>query len=275
MRINAYDRVSSFMMAAVLAMICLVFAAIAYWFQTRRPVLPELVAMEVVDVVGGGELDGSPDETLAVESPETAETEQVDVQQQLDAVTNVSDKAALQAAVFQPDVEAQDAQGSVTGTGRRPLGFGPGSGGGVARELRWAVSFANEESLATYAQQLDYFKIELGARSKDGRLTYLTNLSKSPTSRNVASGKDEKRLYFTWQGGARKSADIQLFRQAGVNAEQSQILHFYSEELENHLATLELKYANRPAKDIRRTYFTVVPKSGGFAFQVIRQTYLR
>ncbi|MBX3443610.1 MAG: hypothetical protein KF774_14480 [Planctomyces sp.] len=274
MRINPYDRVSSFMMALVLALIGGVIAALFYWFQTRPAPPPLLVAMEVVDVVGGGDLDGAPDETPMVESPE--EVDELQVQEQLDMVTQVSDQASIQAQMFvEPQDEYAEAEGSVDGTGRRPLGFGPGSGGGVARELRWVVQFANDASLTAYAAQLDYFGIELGAMFRDGRLVYLSDVSKSPKSRVVTSGRDEKRLYFTWQGGERKQADIQLFQRAGVDASRANILHFYPENIENVLATLELKYANRPAKDIRRTYFQVLAQRGGYSFEVTRQTYLK
>lgn len=276
MRINSYDRASSFMIAAVIALFCCVIAALGYWWSTRRPAPPELVIMEVIDVVGGGDLDGAPDETLAVESPEPIEAEQLEVQEQLDVVTDVSDAAALQTAtLFEPEIEETGEQGSLEGTGRRPLGFGPGSGGGVAREMRWYVSFSNEASLTSYAQQLDYFGIELGAVFKDGRLVYLSNMSKTPRTRTVNTGKGEERLYFTWQGGDRKQADIQLFQKAGVDAGGANILHFYPEKIENHLATIEVLYANRTAKEVRRTYFSVVPQKGNFIFQVTRQTYLR
>jgi hypothetical protein len=243
------------------------------------------VPLEIVDVVGGGDLDGAPDETLLVESPEEPspeaavenESEQVEVQEQLELVTQVSSQSALQAMQeFEVGAETSGQPGSAVGTGRRPLGEGPGSGGGVARELRWFVSFASESSLSAYTKQLDYFGIELGALLRDGRLVYLSNLSTNPTARTVNSGKSEQRLYFKWQGGERRQADLQLFQRVGVDASRGVILHFYPEKTENLLATLEFNYAKRPAKDIRRTYFVVKPQEGGgYSFQVTRQTYLR
>ena len=50
------------------------------------------------------------------------------------------------------------------------------------------------------AGEFFYFKIELGALLRNGKMVYLSNVSsEKPTSRTATSGEDEKRLYMTWQ----------------------------------------------------------------------------
>jgi hypothetical protein len=105
---------------------------------------------------------------------------------------------------------------------------------------------------------------------------YVTNLSqRTPARREVPTARDEQRLYFTWQGGERQDADIKLLGKAGVQVGQGRILHFYTPETENKLAVAERNFANRKAKEIRRTYFAVVKRGQGYTFEVTRQTYLQ
>jgi hypothetical protein len=79
----------------------------------------------------------------------------------------------------------------------------------------------------------------------------------------------------SWQGGQRKQADVKLLQKAGVDATRGIILHFYPAETEEMLARLERSFANRSERDIRRTYFVIVPQGRGFTFAVSRQTYFR
>jgi hypothetical protein len=68
LRVTRYDRVSSWMMSIVIAMIFVVIAVVIWWFSTRPPAPALLVPLEFVEDPGGFE-DGNPDETLQVESP--------------------------------------------------------------------------------------------------------------------------------------------------------------------------------------------------------------
>jgi uncharacterized protein involved in tellurium resistance len=94
--------------------------------------------------------------------------------------------------------------------------------------------------------------------------------------RRAASGAEETRLYFTWKGGTRKEADLQLFRKAGIDVGTGMIFHFYPKDTENALAVLELAHGKRKVQEIRRTYFAVKSESGGqYGFVVARQILLR
>ena len=164
--------------------------------------------------------------------------------------------------------------GSAKGTGRRALGFGNGTGG-MPREQRWFVKFGERAALDEYARQLEYFGIELGALLPDGRLAYLTKLTETvPDVRYEKTGAAESRLYMTWQGGERRTADVQLFAKAKIEVQpETVIFHFYPKKTENVLAQLEVAYRNRPVSQIRRTYFAVEPEARAYKFTVFRQIY--
>jgi len=238
----------------------------------------------MIDLAGGAE-DGSPDEELLVESPEDpvddpsqidTPTEENQVEEMLDSVVELSDKATQQVQQqMQTDLTNSGKVGSAAGTGKRALGFGPGKKG-LPREQRWFIKFSDRGSLIDYARQLDYFKIELGALLRNGQMIYLSNVSADkPVSRKATSGADEKRLYMTWQGGQRRTSDLSLFKKAGYDVTGAILFHFYPKETENRLLLREKQYRNKKFDEIRRTYFTVRSSSGGYDFDVTRQTYFR
>jgi hypothetical protein len=285
LKVTRYEQISAFLVAIIaglgVAVVLLAFA----WYATRAPKPKEPVQVELVEVTGGSE-DGAVGETLRVDSPLEANPEagaaesaadDPEVRESLDNVLEMTDAGVTQAdRQFDMGVRNTPGQpGSAEGTGRRPLGSGPGSGGGYPREQRWLVRFAEQANLDEYARQLDYFGIEFGA-VVDGRMVYIAKMaSPRPTMRTSTSGANEKRLYMTWRGGSRKLADLQLFKKAGIDVGNGLIFHFYPKETEDRLARLELAYRNRRANDIRRTFFAVNREGAGYEFSVSHQTYLK
>ncbi|MEX0728901.1 MAG: hypothetical protein WD065_21685 [Planctomycetaceae bacterium] len=286
LKVTRYDLFSSQMMAIVVFLGFGVAVLGAYWFVNRLPAPRQAVPVEMVELPGGVE-DGAIDETLQVDSPEPetddpsmaeVEAEETQIQETLENVIDVADEATNQAVQqFQQDTLNAGKVGSASGTGRRALGAGPGKAG-FGREERWFVRWGDRDALETYAAQLDFFGIELGILQNDGRIVYLSRLSDdNPQARVVNSGKEEKRLFMTWQGGDRKKADVLLIekaRKAGVQVGDGLIFHFYSHETEAMLADLERKYRNKRPEQIRRTYFGVRGNRNDFEFYVSRQTFL-
>jgi hypothetical protein len=284
MRVTQYDQVSSSLIAVVLALIIAVLWLSIVWVTNRLPQTENEVALEMIDLAGGAE-DGAPDESLMVESPEDPidDPSQIDtsdeenqVEEMLDSVVELSDKATQQVQQqTQTDLSNSGKVGSVAGTGKRALGFGPGKRG-LPREQRWFIKFSDRGSLIDYARQIDYFKIELGALLRSGQMIYLSKVSSdNPVIRTASSGANEKRLYMTWQGGQRKSSDLSLFKKAGHDVAGAILFHFYPKETENQLLTTEKKYRNKKFDEIRRTYFTVRGNRAGYNFEVTRQTYFQ
>ena len=285
--VTRYDLITAGMIAAVTALVITVVALIVVWLTNRIPEPPRPTHVELL-VIPGGSPDGAPDETLKVDSPEDVTddpsvaqepSEEIQLQEMLENVMEVSDEASqIAQQQYATASETTGNPGRAEGTGRRPLGLGNGEGG-FPREQRWILKFADEGSLESYARQLDFFKIELGAIMPDGRLIYLSNVSRSPPNKRVTrTGSGENRLYMSWQGNTddRREADIALYRAAGVpDAGKALILHFYEPETEAMMIQLEKEFANRPIAQIRKTFFSVQGSGGGFRFVVTRQKYLR
>ena len=284
LRVTRYDQVSSWLIALVGGLGLAVFSLTVAWISIQPVSVREPVPVEIVEVSGGVE-DGSVEESLQLESPEP-ETEQAslaeedasepEIQETLDNVMDVADEATNQAEKqFEFQTRNAGKKGSASGTGRRALGIGSGKGG-VSREQRWYVSYNDRETLQEYGKQLDFFGIELGLLTPDGKLIYLSGLAKpTPTARTTNTGKGENRLYMTWQGGARRRADLQLFQRAKIEPGASVLMQFYPPQVEKQLSRLELDFKKRQLKEIRRTYFSTNPTETGYEFFVTRQTYFK
>ncbi|MFV0442188.1 MAG: hypothetical protein ACK5Q5_01310 [Planctomycetaceae bacterium] len=282
MRVTRYDRVSSFMMSLIFGTVLAVGFVIMQWYAIKKPPPLELVPLEMV--VGGGYEDGNPDETLQVESPEEVnpnaspvqeEVEQQELMEVLDNVVELSDRATQQMQQVEAKSESVGTPGSAVGTGGRPLGSGGGAGGGIPAYQRWYIRF-NESSSTDYAKQLDHFGIELAVfYPGSGKIAYAKNFAGgSPTVTRKDKWEDD-RIYFKWSGGPREKIDRELLKKAGIETSGGQIYQFYPNQTIQLLGTIEQNYANRSAKEIRRTYFVVTPQGGGYSFTVTRQTYLR
>lgn len=284
MKVTSYDRASAFVLAAVVATGLSVMMLFAVWSAQHERRNDDAVPMELTLTSGGVE-DGSENETLDLKTPfeETPDPslaevrdDQTEIEPMLQSVVDLADRATDMARE-QTDTDAVNAgtPGSRKGTGRAALGIGGGNGG-LPREQRWFVRFSDGGTSYQYAKELDSFGIELGALLPGGKLAYISNLSADkPTVRYADSGAGETRLYFTWQGGGRRAADIELFRKAGIDVGTAPLFQFYPKATEEQLAKLEHDYANRPTRDIRRTYFSVEPKGAKFEFVVTRQAYFR
>jgi hypothetical protein len=284
LRVTRYDQVSSWLIALVGGLGLAVFSLTVAWISIQPVSVREPVPVEIVEVSGGVE-DGSIEESLQLESPEP-ETEQAtlaeedanepEIQETLDNVMDVADEATNQAEKqFEFQTRNAGKKGSASGTGRRALGIGSGKGG-VPREQRWYVSYNDRETIEEYGKQIDFFGIELGLLTADGKLIYLSRLAQAtPAVRTTNTGKGENRLYMTWQGGARRRADLQLFQRAGIEPGASVLMQFYPPQIEKLLVRLELDFKKRALPEIRRTYFSTRPIDTGYEFFVTRQTYFK
>ncbi len=281
MRVTLYDWVSSWAISLFFCLLVTCSMVVVIWVANRTPKPPEAVPVQLVELPGGFE-DGTPGETLRVDSPEPetrdaspVETsdDHVEIAQAIESVVQMSETATQQVQQqFETGIQNSGKIGSAKGTGRKALGSGNGTGG-FPREQRWFVKFGERAALDEYAKQLEFFGIELGALLPDGRLVYLSKPTAAvPSVRYVNSGAAEARLYMTWQGGERRSADVQIFAKASIDIRgDTVIFHFYPKNTENTLAQLELDYRHRQSSQIRRTYFAVEPEGGGYKFSVYRQ----
>jgi hypothetical protein len=280
MRVTRYDRVSSFMWALIGGTLLAVGFVVIQWYAIRKPPPIELVPLEMV--LGGGYEDGNINDTFEVQSPEQVDPnaavledqQQQELTESLETVIELSDRAMQQVQqVMSQSENTAGTRGSAVGKGGRPLGSGGGPGSGIPAYQRWYIRF-NEASSTDYAKQLDHFGIELAVfYPGSGKLSYAKNFSSTPTVTHKDKWEDD-RVYFKWSGGPRERIDRELLQKAGISPSGGQIFQFYPNQTVQLLGTIEQSFANRPAKEIRRTYFVVNPQGGGYTFAVTRQTYL-
>jgi len=284
MRTTSYERVSSGLLSVIIGLVVAVICLYVMWMGLWPDPPQRTVPVEIVELSGGVE-DGTPGEELRVDSPlpeipdatpnEESTDEPSEIEETLDQVMDLSDDATnLAERQFEIQTATAGRAGSSKGTGRRGLGSGPGRSG-FPREQRWFVTFADQSSLTEYARQLDFFGIELAALYPEGKIVFLSNLSKTASKRTAESGKGETRLYMTWQGGSRRLADMELLKKNGVDTTNTVVMQFYSKETETMMAQLELDYGKRKVDEIRRTYYAIEPDGAGYRFRVTRQIYFR
>jgi hypothetical protein len=128
---------------------------------------------------------------------------------------------------------------------------------------QWEIVFDDETTYEEYARQLDFFKIEIGAVSKSGRIEYIAKVSQPRPEKRVGKQETDYRWRIAWQKGNLHVADRKLLAKAGIRSGDKELLHFFPVEVQARMAALERDYKKREAKDIRRTRFQIVEDKGG------------
>ena len=203
---------------------------------------------------------------------ELEELQEPALQATLEAVTTmVSTKMA---AMDSLNTDAtQTGKGSGLGDSR-----GEGEGGegdSIPRWERWQIEYESD-SLTKYASQLDFFGIELGAAGGGRKfIDYARNFTRGGSTRQ-GTGKQEKRLYFTWNSGTLRQLDGQLLGRAGVITSGRVTLQFFPPNLEEQLFQLEMRNASekfgiKNPRYLRKTIFKVQKSGSGFIFKVVNQ----
>jgi hypothetical protein len=258
-----------------------------------RQLLVARIAIPVTPVSAGGGGTGGGGGALGVgndleppgmeEAPDLSEPQ---LQDTLSAVASaVSSKSAL-IADESIDANMEPVAGTGLGDSRRP-GLGGGEGGGVGGgigsgfgsgrggpgEPRREIRF-EPDSLAEYAEWLDYFKIELGVLGQDNKVYYAYNLSRDRPDVRVGEPSDEQRLYMNPTEGQFAALDRRLVAKAGIADKGQIVLQFYPADTQAILYDLERKRAGvRKPEQIRRTVFRVSRSGERFEFSVEEQSY--
>ena len=200
--VSDYDRVSSMLLSMVILLGIVVLILLIIWLTSQIFLRHAAVPVRLVELgdsdspIGGGdELEELED--LGLESdlltPMLPET-----------LASIADAVGpAKAMLDNPRLTGMDRAGG-TGDGRMPAGEGWGRGKG----RRWEFRFPSQ-SLSKYAEQLDFFGIELGVVQKGGKVEYAYDLTKSTSGTRVGPSETEKRYYMTWQGGDLEKADRQ------------------------------------------------------------------
>lgn len=266
LKVSAHDRVSSFIVAMLYLLGCLVFLLFLLWLTTRPTQATQPVRVEYDELAGG---DPSVGDGREFEEPGVEELQDLavpDPEQMLAAVTDVASSTLASADSLDGNVS----QGA--GGDRRRAG--EGGDASVPRWERWEVRFSST-SLSRYADQLEWFKIELAAAGGGrDKVDYARQLTNPKPSVRSSPGNLEKRLYMSYRSGALKEFDRQLLSRAGIPTQGRTLLQFYPGSVEAQLASLEMKKAGgRRLKEIRKTIFGVKRQGAGYRFEVIDQKY--
>jgi len=275
MAVSAYDRAASWVISLNVLVGSAVLLAFMIWLSSVIKFGEAQSTVVLVENVAGRG-DHAAGYERDVEAPgieELEEETEPEVEQLLEAMTEV---VSTQAASL--DTMKTNVFSSNVGTGRgdsRPPG--PlGEGDTLPRGERWEIRY-NSNSDKAYAQQLDFFKIELGAVGGGEKLVdYAARLSQARPTTRRGPGDQEKRLYMLWTGGALKQFDQGLLRKAGVKTSGRIIVQFYPPEVENQLALIEkasFDAAKKTVREVQKTVFGVRRKGSGFEYYVISQRY--
>jgi len=137
----------------------------------------------------------------------------------------------------------------------------------------WEIVFADDITVEEYARQMDYFKIEIAAVSKNGKIEYISKVSQRKPEKRVGHTTADYRLHIGWKKGQLHAADRKLLAKAGISSADKELWHFLPTEIQAQLAALERAYASRLPSEITRTRFEVRPadKGQGYEFVVIEQ----
>ncbi len=145
--------------------------------------------------------------------------------------------------------------------------------GSYGPRAEWEVTFPETISEEEYARQLDFFKIEIAAVSKDDRIEYISHVSESKPAKHIGRHENDERLYIGWKSGALRAVDRRLLGRAGINSNRKELLHFFPPETQRLMQQVERAHAKRDPREIRRTRFQIRPTESkdGYEFVVIEQ----
>ena len=190
----------------------------------------------------------------------------------LEAVTDVLSTQEAKLDALQTDA-TQSGKGKGKGDSRQS---GPGGEGEniIPRWERWQIKY-NTKSIKSYAEQLDFFEVELGAAGGGKvKVDYAIKLSAGRPTTREATGDKEKRLYFSWKSGKLKAFDQSLLQKAGIKTQRRVVMQFIPKNLENRMAGMERAFAKgKHVTEFKRTFFGVKSAGGGYEFYVVSMQF--
>lgn len=272
LEVNAYDRVSS-LLVALLLMIGVTVTVMVIIFLFRR-FSPETDQTTIIPIAKprGEPPKGYEDDIEPPGLEDAPKDLPPQLQDTLKELTNaISSKTAVLAnETFQAD----QAAGYGTGKGNKNYdGDGGGGGNDPPKELRYEAL-----SDADYAQMIDFFGGELAVLDpRSNKIYYAKNLSQAqPTLREGPPG-DDQRFYFRATGPPLAPIELRLARKFGIMKAGGFIVVFYPDEIANDIYSKEQavmrKNGYKVLEDIDRTVFRVTKEGRKYEFSVEDQTY--
>ncbi len=265
---SRYESVSSMLVALLITLGAAVGVLAIVWLTSRIFVSQTAVPVALAEIGTGDDDELGDGSGLDEPSPEEMQQETDITEPQVEELLDVVEDAVSE----NPAELSESSEGGAENGGERRRGGGSGKGKGRAQ--KWEITFLEGNTLDLYAQQLDYFRVELGAIGADSPdVIYAAGLSKPPIQTRTAPRAAEKRLYMSWRPGSPlRDADLKLMAKAGVKDPRRFIVQFYPDDVVGRLQQLEKEFRGRERSQIQRTRFGVRPKAGGgYEFYVLEQ----
>ena len=269
LQVSTYDRVSSLLIALLVLVGFTVLVLFLVWLTQRALAGPRVVPIELLDP-GGAE--GNLGAERGFEEPDIEEVDDLIEPDFEDTLDTITDAVSTQLARLE-QLEYAAAGAGASGI----LDRGPGGEGDadvIPRWERWEIRYASASKEA-YADQLDYFRIELAATGgRRSRIEYASGLSAAKPRRRSGTAEKEERLYMLWRSGSLQRADRELLSAAGINVRGRILVQFYPSDVEQILARLEQEAAGkRSVTEIRQTVFGVREGGKKYEYYVLEQTF--
>ncbi len=277
MRISRFDIITSLFMALILFIGTFVLMLFIVWVLSGKP-KPRPLAPMIENPAGRG--DNAEGFERDFEPPGAEEVEELQEPTLADTIEAVTDAVSTVAASLTTADTSAAATTSGTGKGdSRPPGPEGEGEDIIPRWERWELNFKASNQRA-YGQQLDFYKIELGAFGGGlPGLDYASNLAAAPKKAHTDTPDAEKRIYFSWKTATPFIAYERTFLQrAGVQLPAGRnVVRLIPPDLENQLAHLEMEYAKskgyQSVTQLAKTVFESKSSGSGYSFEVTSQRY--
>ena len=276
---SKYEQASGMLTSLLLLFGMMTLVLFLAWLSTRIVWTFPVAKVTLEDVGGGGSGNSMSGGDKDLEEPNPEEVPEVveqKVEQSLESVTSVVSTELVTLDAIGGETSFGHGQGTGTGDGRGKGPGGPGTSDGIPAWERWEIKFSGSD-VNLYAQQLDFFKVELGVAGggiKD--IDYGSNFTSPTPSRRSGKSKDEKRIFFLYRSGTLREADRELARKAGIQVTDRVIFQFYTEEMYQTLLRLEnekMRTVNKHIIEVRKTTFGIRGSAGKWEFYVLDQQY--
>ena len=276
LRISKFDVVTSLFLSLILFIGAFVLMMFIVWLLSGKP-KPRPLAPLIENPAGRGENPEGFERDF--EPPGAEEVEELMEPTLADTIEAVTDAVSTVAASLTTTDTNATATTAGTGAGdSRPPGPEGEGDDIIPRWERWQLTYTARNP-QEYAQQLDFFKTELGAfGGGQNAIDTASNLAGSPQRKTNDKPDTEKRLYFSWKTATPLiQYDRNLLGKAGVSIQGKNIVRFIDPEHENELAHIELNYAKEKGYDqvgqIAKTVFEYKAGGDGFIVEVVSQRY--
>ena len=273
--VSKYDQVNASLQALLILVGLLVSMMFMMWLTSNYKPKRTMAMIDISEAEGEeGEKDplGVGDDAFEPGVEEFPDVETPQLMDSLEAVTNAVSSISA-------NNEFRDGDAAEMGKGRglgNRLGGGGGGGGVIPAYKRWRIEYEASD-IDEYARQLSFFKIEIGAASKDSDVIVVLQ-DPAGIMQVIQSNRDQenKTLRFAHLKQKLQKWDEKLLKRVNVSAQNNLVFQFYRDEVRSLLLSLEkqlLDERQKTLKQVKNTFFKIVEKNGAFEFQITDQIY--